>query len=1450
MNYQLKTSTMELNFYKKMKHISTFLVLIVSILMSTSVMAQWTVYDAGVLPNEHEDIEFSTSNRQNLSEEEFYALNSIVDDVDKTGNEILNFYLEPDFETYPDGQRGMWRVDFDETAETVTIVTRLKAAEPLLDWTMDIDIEVGGAREQIFIQNDNTMRLRRGPDETYDFPEGFDVAEWNIYRIVVDGSTDPKSVKIYLNEENEPFIEAEPGAGGNSYVRFSSGDRNKTVGYDMDWMAWDNNGAFAPGEGEPIPVGLFPPEWTVYDGNSLPNEYEGVEFSTSNRQNLSEEEFYAVNSIVNDPLIPDNKLLKFYLEPDFETYPDGQRGMWRVDFDETAETATIVTRLKAAEPLLDWTMDIDIEVGGAREQIFIQNDNTIRLRRGPNETYDFPEGFNVAEWNVYRIVVDGSTDPKTVEVYLNEETTPFISTEPGVGGNSYVRFSSGDRNKNVGYDMDWMIWDVTGAYAPDEGMNIPESLHLYAPDLATWEVYDATVLPNEHEEIDFKTANIMNLTEEEFYAVNTIIDDEDIPGNKLLNFYLEPDFDTYPDGQRGMWRVDFDEATEQVTIVTRLKAAQPLLDWTLDIDVEAGGAREQIFIQNDNTMRLRRGTGDTYDLPENFDVAEWNLYRIVINGAADPKTVAVYLNEETEPFVEAEAGAGSNSYVRFASGDRNKTVGFDMDWMIWDETGAFAPGEGWTIPAGLSVNPLDDNEASLADLTVDGETIIGFEAGVLNYEVERPSGLEMPVVDANPSVSVAMVDIVNVEELPGDAVVTVTSRNGQASVVYRITFIEVASTSDATLAEIHINGEPLEGFNSQVVNYDVVLPFGTSEDNIPELDAVPNVEGAGYVATQATTLPGDATIEVTALDGETVLLYTVSFTVAEPSDDASLASILVNDELVEGFHPDSTYYTVILPFDTEEINIVAETTNQGAVADISQPTNNNYIIEVTAEDATATMTYYVMVVIAEEVISEWNIYDATVLPLEFQPPFEESNGTLVNSTLIDDEEDAGNSFLELVTQQVGHTGMWRMDFGGQLPSEAVTIVFRVKAANDEARRVVELDVQQGGFRERIYINREENRVRLNETLMYDGEGNPLTGDNKEISMPEGQSVSNWHIYRLAKNGDQVRLFVDEVEVPFAEGTTITRTNEDYFRFGGGNSSHNIGALVDWVIWDISGAYAPGEGTPIPEELNTQVGPPPTGKDASLTDLTLDGTTIEGFSALSYDYSIVLPHGSTIDDVPEVGAIANIEEASVEITQASELPGTATVVVTSVDLSVVNTYTIAFRAASNDATLSSLMIDGAVVEGFDPGTTYYNVELPEGTRLIPVVTAVLSDANASREITQAADLPGEATVVVTAEDGETIISYTVEFTFTTNVNEFYKNTISLYPNPVDDKLTLKLANELIGADVRITNAMGQIVKQQIAGNIHMNVDVSDLAGGIYMVTILKDNINVSKRITKY
>ena len=87
-------------------------------------------------------------------------------------------------------------------------------------------------------------------------------------------------------------------------------------------------------------------------------------------------------------------------------------------------------------------------------------------------------------------------------------------------------------------------------------------------------------------------------------------------------------------------------------------------------------------------------------------------------------------------------------------------------------------------------------------------------------------------------------------------------------------------------------------------------------------------------------------------------------------------------------------------------------------------------------------------------------------------------------------------------------------------------------------------------------------------------------------------------------------------------------------------------------------------------------------------------------------------------------------------------------------------------AGTDATLSDLKVDGSTISNFNYNTTSYTYGLPEGTTEIPDITAVTAtDSNASTEITQASSIPGDATVVVTAQDGETTKTYTVSYAIT-------------------------------------------------------------------------------------
>jgi hypothetical protein len=81
------------------------------------------------------------------------------------------------------------------------------------------------------------------------------------------------------------------------------------------------------------------------------------------------------------------------------------------------------------------------------------------------------------------------------------------------------------------------------------------------------------------------------------------------------------------------------------------------------------------------------------------------------------------------------------------------------------------------------------------------------------------------------------------------------------------------------------------------------------------------------------------------------------------------------------------------------------------------------------------------------------------------------------------------------------------------------------------------------------------------------------------------------------------------------------------------------------------------------------------KDATLSDLKVDGITVSGFSASILTYDVELPIGTTV--VPTVTATSTVVGAGVVVTPAAGLPGTSTVDVTSTDATATKKYSINF-----------------------------------------------------------------------------------------------------------------------------------------------------------------------------
>jgi len=166
-------------------------------------------------------------------------------------------------------------------------------------------------------------------------------------------------------------------------------------------------------------------------------------------------------------------------------------------------------------------------------------------------------------------------------------------------------------------------------------------------------------------------------------------------------------------------------------------------------------------------------------------------------------------------------------------------------------------------------------------------------------------------------------------------------------------------------------------------------------------------------------------------------------------------------------------------------------------------------------------------------------------------------------------------------------------------------------------------------------------------------------------------------------------------------------------------------------------------------------------DATLKSLSYNGTAIE-LAEGTYSYDVELPYGTSA--IPTVAYERNDETATAVPTQASALPGTATVVVTAQDGTTELTYTVNFTVkatASTDATLKSLKA-GSITVALADGQYDYDVELPAGTTEAPALSYELNDETASAVVTDATSATGAASIVVTAQDGTTELTYNVQF----------------------------------------------------------------------------------------
>jgi hypothetical protein len=594
-----------------------------------------------------------------------------------------------------------------------------------------------------------------------------------------------------------------------------------------------------------------------------------------------------------------------------------------------------------------------------------------------------------------------------------------------------------------------------------------------------------------------------------------------------------------------------------------------------------------------------------------------------------------------------------------------------------------------------------------------------------------------------------------------------------ASVEFRLDDLLIIGTiatppasDDATLSSLKVDNVTVAEFNSTTYTYSHVVPFSYS--GIPTVTATANSTAATVQITQATAIPGAATVLVTAEDGTTQKTYTVNFTKAAPNPvlTVSPASLPFGEVMLTTAPAGKTItvsgseltanitYTIegdASAFAVEETSWTAAAGGTLTVtftpAAIQTYTATLKISSAGAADKTVNLTgegipYAV-------IISEWKGYpDATVT----------SGSTTYVHPEAGTDANMGNADLT-ISGAIFETGVAGSVSGTFAPNskawdgELSTDKYWQVTFNTEGYDNLKVTSKQQG----------SNTGPKDFKIQY------LNGDSWTDLTGGTITVANNFTVGVVKNLELPAALADKEEVSLRWLRTSTTSINNGTVAPGGTNRIEITITGDEIILS---------------------------SDATLSDLKVNFETIPGFSPDVTEYDYELPP-YIYEVMPMVEATANDEAANLEITQTNAIPGSATVLVTAADGTTL-TYTINFTQAPApelDADTESLvftttgeektvtvtaahLLEKITITSDNPAFTVTPNELPVSTTSGTFTVKFTGSSNTTGTVTVESsdislDIDLEATVVV----GLQPINGSAAFVYTGNNTLFVKNITS-------------------------------------------------------------------------
>lgn len=682
--------------------------------------------------------------------------------------------------------------------------------------------------------------------------------------------------------------------------------------------------------------------------------------------------------------------------------------------------------------------------------------------------------------------------------------------------------------------------------------------------------------------------------------------------------------------------------------------------------------------------------------------------------------------------------------------------------------------------------------ANLADILLNGKSMVDYAAergieGLIFNEKTYSYTIPLSLNDTMPDISASLQEDAQTIEVLTESTAKgtvkklhVTAEDQIESNDYELLFYREKS-SNTNLAMILIQGDSLKGFDENVHDYIINLPIG--DKTIPSVDAYKGEAVQVLAMGLPVTLSDGKRTEliVTAEDGSTAT-YTVTFKYTYSTVD-TLKGIYVGEDLIEGFRADSVYYSYVLPMGVRTIPIPdfepGDNFQQPQRIDtIVSQYRTTYQCLVTAHDGIHTRVYTVVYEIQPSNIDTLrSIYVNTgsgkrpldgfaadiltytcVLPKDAPTPVVEAQkGDQYQEV---DTAFIGNIYTIKVTAENGRSRTYTIIFERERSNDATltAILYGGKAVdlqNEKFDYTIELPYGTTELPLVTYEQKEGQQVAV--TVSADTVYIAVTAEDGvtkstyTLAFEQGKS-DNAYLASITIGGEQLADFkqekfdytillpygtteLPEVTAELADSTaTMTQETDGKVVTITTTAADEVNGYDYYITFTIDGC-----------PINW------------LNDLTVKGTTIEGFHKDTLLYTIAYPVGTDSTSFIHPEDINYVLGDSTETVDVSEDKATIYINVVA-ENGEVRVYAImqVIKFSSN-CLLSDLLLGGQTIKDFDPETFTYTYILLEG-EVKPDVEAVAADSLAEVSITPGTD---EVKVYCTAQDGSEQV-YTIVF----------------------------------------------------------------------------------------